>query len=309
MNVIITGGAGFIGSTILDRLLAEGHEVAVFDNLETGRRENVPAALRLIEGDVRDAAAVARAIAGADMVVHQAAMVSVSLSVSEPDRCWDVNVAGTRHVLEAARRAGCRRVVMASSAAVYGNEPTLPKREDLPASPASPYAYSKWLNELDARYYGEHLGLETVCLRYFNVFGPRQRPDSPYSGVISIAADRLLGDRPFTVFGTGEQTRDFVYVDDVAGAVMAALQAENLRHEVINVARGERVTLLELLRTMGQAAGHEPALSFAEARPGDVMHSLADVSRLDERLGYRAEVSLADGLARTLRWLRAGVPA
>jgi UDP-glucose 4-epimerase len=309
MRIVITGGAGFIGSTIADRLLAEGHDVAAFDNLETGSRHNVSADVRLVVGDIRNPDALEKAMIGADAVVHQAAMVSVSLSVAEPGRCWDVNATGTRRVLEAARRAGCRRVVLASSAAVYGNGPTLPKHEDLPVDPASPYAYAKWLNEADARYYAEHLGLETICLRYFNVFGPRQRPDSPYSGVISIAAERLLSGQPFTVFGTGEQTRDFVFVEDVAGAVTAALAVEHVPHAVVNVARGERVSLLQLLAQMGRAVGRSPDLRFAGPRQGDVMHSLADVSRLRHLLAYQAEVSLADGLERTLSWMRLGLRA
>lgn len=309
MKALITGGAGFIGSTIARRLLAEGHEVVAFDNLETGSRHNLPPDVRLIVGDIRDEAALRQAVAGAEVVIHQAAMVSVALSVAEPWRCHEVNVLGTRKVLDAALRAGCRRVVMASSAAVYGNDPALPKHEALPPTPASPYAASKWMNEVDARYYGEYLGLETVCLRYFNVFGPRQRPDSPYSGVISIAADKLLAGQRFTVFGTGEQTRDFVFVEDVAGAVLAAAGRPGLAHEVVNVGRGERVSLLELLELMSRAVGVRLRLRFDAPRAGDVLHSLADVSRLADRLGYRAETSLAEGLARTLDWMQGAIAA
>jgi UDP-glucose 4-epimerase len=307
--IVITGGAGFIGSAIARRLLAEGHAVRAFDNLETGLRENLPPGVDLIEGDIRDPEALDAAFAGADAVAHMAAMVSVALSVEHPDRCWDVNVVGTRNVLDAARRAGARRVVLASSAAVYGNEPTLPKHEAMTPAPASPYAYGKWLNEVDAGYHGLYLGLETVCLRYFNVFGPRQRPDSPYSGVISIAAERLLQGRPFTVFGTGEQTRDFVYVEDVAGAVAAALSLPGLRHEVINVGRGEQVSLLALLRLMGDALGREPEFRFGPPRAGDVLHSVCDPTRLAERLHLQAETPLSEGLARTLAWMQGGVRA
>ncbi|MFN3430188.1 MAG: NAD-dependent epimerase/dehydratase family protein [Candidatus Sericytochromatia bacterium] len=304
MRILITGGAGFIGSTLARRLLADGHAVTAFDNLETGATENLPGSVRLIEGDIRDRDALDAAMAGHDAVAHLAAMVSVAVSVTEPARCWDVNVVGTRQVLDAARAAGIRRVALASSAAVYGNEPTLPKREDLPVAPASPYAYSKWHNEVDAGYYGGYLGLETVCLRFFNVYGPRQRPDSPYSGVISIAADRLLSGKPFTVNGTGEQTRDFVFSEDVAGALAAALTAPGVTHEVINVGRGERVSLLELLAVMGRAVGCEPELAFGPPRAGDVLHSVSDPGRLAERLGYRAGVSLETGLTRTIAWMR-----
>ncbi|MNS49167.1 UDP-glucose 4-epimerase [compost metagenome] len=309
MKVLVTGGAGFIGSTLARRLVADGHTVRVLDNLETGSRDNLMAGIDLIEGDIRDPQAVAAAMAGMDAVAHLAAMVSVAVSVEEPRRCFDVNVVGTRHVLEAARESGVRRVALASSAAVYGNEPTLPKREDLAPAPASPYAYSKWHNEVDAGYYGAYLGLETVALRFFNVYGPRQRPDSPYSGVISIAADRLLTGQTFTVNGTGEQTRDFVYVEDVAGALVSALSAPGLTHEVVNVGRGERVSLLELLAVMGEAVGREPSLAFGPPRSGDVIHSVCDPARLADRLGYRARVPLAEGLARTIAWMREGARA
>lgn len=303
MKVLITGGAGFIGSAIARRLLADGHAVRIFDNLETGSLANVPAEAEFVAGDVRAPLAVARAARGCDAIAHQAAMVSVVLSVDQPSRCYDVNVVGTRNVLEAARQAGCQRVVLASSAAVYGNAPGLPKREVLPPRPESPYAESKWLNEVDARYYGGYMGVETVCLRYFNVFGPRQRPDSPYSGVISIAARQLLAGATFTVFGTGAQTRDFIFVDDVARAVTAAISRPGLTHEVLNVGRGERVSLLELLRLLGEAVGCKPRVRFAEARPGDVLHSLADVSRLGRLLGVRAAVPLGVGLSATLAWM------
>jgi UDP-glucose 4-epimerase len=231
-------------------------------------------------------------------------MVSVAMSVAEPERCWDINVNGTRQVLAAARAAGIRRVVMASTAAIYGNEPTLPKRESMTPRPESPYAYAKWLNEMDAGYYGRYMGVETVCLRFFNVFGPHQRPDSPYSGVISIAIDRLSKGLPFTVFGTGEQTRDFVHVDDVAAAVVAAVTRPGLQHEVINVGRGKATSLLELLAHMGTALGREPALTFGPPRAGDVLHSVAEVSRLESRLGLKARVPLDRGLAETLAWLQ-----
>jgi UDP-glucose 4-epimerase len=304
MHVLITGGAGFIGSAVARALLSQGHRVRVLDNLETGARDNLPDGIDFVLGDVRDEAAVTQALAGCDAVVHLAAMVSVARSVAEPEHCWDVNVVGTRVVLEAARKAGCRRLVLASSAAVYGNEPTIPKRETMPPMPESPYGYSKWLNEVDAGYYGQYLGLETVCFRFFNVFGPRQRPDSPYSGVISIAAGKLLAGEPFTVFGSGEQTRDFVYVDDVAHAVVAGLTRPDIRHAVLNVGRGQSISLLELLTLMGQAIGQAPELRFAESRAGDVLHSEAEASRLEALLGVRAETPLERGVAEMLAWMQ-----
>jgi UDP-glucose 4-epimerase len=304
MQVLVTGGAGFIGSAVVRKLLAEGHGVRVFDNLETGDRTNVPAGVPLIEGDIRDAAALEAAMAGSDHVVHLAAMVSVALSVAEPERCFDINVTGTRRVLETAKALGVKRVVMASTAAIYGNEPTLPKRETMAPRPESPYAYAKWQNEVDAGYYGRYLGLETVCLRFFNVFGPRQRPDSPYSGVISIAANRLLAGLPFTVNGTGEQTRDFIYVDDVASAVVASLSRPGLSHDVMNVGRGKAITLLELIDTLAGAIGVTPELKFEAPRAGDVLHSLSDASRLERVVSLKAAVPLDRGLAETIAWMR-----
>ncbi len=304
MRVLVTGGAGFIGSTVARRLLADGHEVTIFDNLETGKLGNVPAGVPLIQADIRDEAAVRSACVGHELVIHQAAMVSVSLSTVEPQRCFDINVSGTRNVLAAAGRAGCRRLVLASSAAVYGDEPTLPKREDLPVLPLSPYAYSKWQNEVDAAYWHRYCGLQTVCLRYFNVFGPRQDPASPYSGVISIAVQRLLSRQPFTVYGDGLQTRDFVFVEDIAAAVVAAATHPDAAGQVINVGRGQRVTLLELLDQLSEVIGCTPELRFEAPRAGDVRHSLADISRLRERLGIGSQVDLRTGLAATLAWMR-----
>lgn len=306
MKVLVTGGAGFIGSAVVQRLLSEGHTVRVLDNLETGVKENLADSVELFPDDIRDSNAVKYAVAGCDVIIHLAAMVSVPRSIDDPSLCWEVNVQGTRTVLDAAYRAGCRRMVLASSAAVYGNELALPKCETQPPQPESPYAYSKWMNELDAEYYHRFLGLETVALRFFNVFGPRQRPDSPYSGVISIAASKLLASEPFTVFGTGEQTRDFVYVDDVATAVVAAASYPALGHAVFNVGRGCGTTLLELIELIGKAVGQKPELHFEAPRPGDVLHSVAEVSRLETFLGKREITSLARGVDSLLQWLRTG---
>lgn len=304
MKALITGGAGFIGSSIARALLAQGHEVRVLDNLETGSQENVPLGAEFIKGDIRDVPQLLWACLGVDVVFHQAAMVSVPLSLENPSRCFDINVQGTRNALFAAAQRGCRRVVIASSAAIYGNEPTLPKRESMIAACASPYAYSKWLNEQDAYYYSRFCSLETVCLRYFNVFGPGQRPDSPYSGVISTAMNKVLSQEPFTIFGSGEQSRDFVFVDDVAGAAIAGACKSGLQHGVFNVGRGESSSLLQLLKTIGNLVGVEPRINFVEPRPGDVLHSVADVSRLHECLAFAPSTTIQDGLAQTLAWLQ-----
>lgn len=303
-NVLITGGAGFIGSTIADRFLQEGHRVRIYDNMETGDAANVPEGAELVIGDVRDGDALAAVARGMDLVIHQAAMVSVPISVKDPGACFEINVEGTRNALKAAVAGGARRLVLASSAAVYGNLPQLPKHEGMAADLPSPYAYSKWLNEQDAAYFSRYAGLETVCTRYFNVFGPRQRPDSPYSGVISIAADRLGRGAPFTVFGTGEQTRDFVFVEDVAKAVYAAATAPGVTHEVLNVGTGQATSLIALLGAMGRALGAEPDLQFGPPRDGDVMHSLADVSRLEALTGFVPQTGLEDGLGRTIAWMK-----
>lgn len=304
MQVLITGGAGFIGSTIARRFLADGHRVRILDSLETGLLTNIPADAEFIEADIRDTDTLGKACQGVEVILHQAAMVSVVLSVAEPSLCFDVNVVGTQRVLQAAVAAGARRVVMASSSAVYGNNPVQPKREDSPLDPLSPYADSKLTNEVNARYYSAYHGLETVCFRYFNVFGPRQRPDSPYSGVISILARKLMQDETFTIFGTGEQTRDFVFAEDVAGAITAAATQPGIRHEVLNVGSGRPTSLLELVELAAAAIGRPPKLAFAEGRAGDVMHSQADVTGLAQRLGYTARTSLDVGLARTLDWMQ-----
>jgi UDP-glucose 4-epimerase len=306
MKILVTGGAGFIGSAIAQRLLATGHTVVVFDNLETGQRANVPDDVELVEGDIRDLDAVKRVVRGVDDVIHQAAMVSVPASVEDPGYCFDVNITGTRNVLDAARRAGCRRVTLASSAAVYGAAPHLPAKESAQLAPASPYAYSKFVNEVDALYYHQYFGLQTLCLRYFNVYGPGQSPRSPYAGVIAIVARQLLAREPVTVFGTGEQTRDYVYFADVAGAVVRAVEMPSLAEHVLNVGRGQQVSLLEMIAELGRLLGHKPEVRFAEQRKGDVLHSLADIERLERSLGLPSATPLAVGLEQTLKWMQAG---
>lgn len=311
MRVLITGGAGFIGSTVARELLAQGHEAVVLDDLSTGLASNLPAGVPLHVGDVADVSAVMEAMDGCQGVVHLAAMVSVALSVTEPGPCHRINVVGSQTVFQAAAALGLTRVVYASSAAVYGARPELPKREDQAPHLASPYAASKWQNEIDADYLSRWQGVESVGLRFFNVYGPRQRPDSPYSGVISIAADRLLRQAPFTVFGDGLQSRDFVYSEDVARAVVAALTqplpkpAEGLASALVfNVGTGRSTTLLDLVAAMEGALGRKAELQFGPDRAGDLKHSLADPGALAEALGVRAEVRVQEGLAQTLAWMQ-----
>lgn len=313
MKVLITGGAGFIGSTLAKRLLAQGHEVVAYDNLSTGLASNLPPEASLVQGDIEDAAALKAAMAGCDALAHLAAMVSVALSVTEPGACHLTNVQGTQNAFQAAAQLGLKRVVYASSAAVYGARPELPKRESQEPHLASPYAASKWHNELDAAYLSCWQGISSVGLRFFNVFGPHQRPDSPYSGVISIAADRVLAGQGFTVFGDGLQSRDFVFVEDVARALEAALfqdlgsPKEGLAPALVfNVGTGQSTSLLDLMSMLDRITGSTTPLQFGPERAGDLKHSLADPEALAQGLGIRAEVGVEEGLRRTLAWMRNG---
>ncbi|MDB5095783.1 MAG: NAD-dependent dehydratase [Cyanobacteria bacterium RYN_339] len=307
MRILITGGAGFIGSTIAEQCVSAGHDVTVYDNLTTGNRANVPATAGFIEGDIRDSDRLLKAFKGIDVVVHQAARVSVPDSIADPVGFWDVNVVGTRCVLESARRCQVRRVVLASTAAIYGPGSLDAAREEDAPRPASPYADNKLLNELDAAYYGQHLGVETICTRYFNVYGPRQRPDSPYAGVVSIMSAKLRLNEPLTIFGTGQQTRDFVYVEDVARTVLGFCEIRNAVHDVINIGTGEPTSLLALVDTLGRILDREPRLVHAGPRPGDVLHSVANVTRLAARTGAVPATPLDWGLSRTLDWIGGSV--
>jgi nucleoside-diphosphate-sugar epimerase len=303
---LVTGGAGFIGSHLCRRLVAEGHAVRVLDDLSTGKRANLAGVgVEWAEGDLRDGDLLAAALQGVEYVHHHAAIASVAVSVAQPLLEQEVNLVGTLRLLEAARQAGVRRVVFAASAAAYGNNPESPKREEMRPEPASPYGLSKVAGEYYCRIYSEIFGVETVCLRYFNVFGPHQDPASPYSGVISLFARRLLLGQPPIIQGDGEQSRDFVYVEDVVQANMRACQVAQAQGEVYNIGCGQSTTIRELAGLLDQllGAGLEP--EFAPARPGDVRRSLADLSRARAGLGYNPAFTLAEGLERTLEWMRA----
>ena len=303
---LVTGGAGFIGSHIVEALAAEGHTVKVFDNLATGHRENLDhlkGLHTLIEGDVRDMAALESAMRGVEFVFHEAAMVSVPLSVEQPRECHEINATGTLNVLLAAKQAGVRRVVMASTAAAYGNNPTLPKREIMRPEPESPYGLTKVTGEYYLRSFGLLYGMQTVALRYFNVYGPRQDPKSMYSGVISKFTDVLAAGGTPTVFGDGKQTRDFVYVKDVVQANLKAMLAVRVEPgQVINVGTGKAVSLLDLLAVLGQLYGRQVTPKFALPRAGDVQHSLADIAQARHVLGYEPKTNLHEGLAALLAW-------
>jgi nucleoside-diphosphate-sugar epimerase len=307
-RVLVTGGAGFIGSHLVDRLLRDGHDVVVLDNLSTGRRENLAEAadaVEFVEGDIRDLDAIRAAIRGADVVYHQAALPSVPRSIEAPADSHAANATGTLNVLIAAREADVRRVVYASSSSVYGDTPTLPKREEMAPSPLSPYAVSKLAGELYCRVFHHVYGLETVALRYFNVFGPRQAPDSAYAAVIPLFIQKLLDGRVPRIFGDGEQTRSFAYVADVVDANVRAAVSEGAAGRAINIAGKERISINDLdraLRDAVPAAPRGPA-DYGPPRPGDVRHSYADLSAAEELLGYSPRTSLAEGLRRTVEWL------
>jgi nucleoside-diphosphate-sugar epimerase len=303
-NYLITGGCGFIGSHIAEALVAEGHIVRVFDNLATGYLENLKDfadRVEFVRGDIREPAALQAAMKGIEFVFHEAALVSVAISVKDPEENDAINIRGTLNVLQAARAAGARRLVIASSAAVYGNNPALPKREDMLPEPESPYALGKLAGEHYLHLFSSLYGLQTVVLRYFNVFGPRQDARSMYSGVISKFAADLQAGRTPTIFGDGGQTRDFVFVKDVVQANLLAMRSDKVgRGEAFNVATNTQVTLLDLLATLQKLTGRTGQPRFEPARSGDIRHSFADISKAQRVLGYQPRFSLADGLRELL---------
>jgi UDP-glucose 4-epimerase len=306
MKVLVTGGAGFIGSHIVDRLVAESHEVVVLDDLNTGFRANVHSTARFVEGSVADEHAVRDAVAGCDLVFHQAAHKAVLRSVEQPLPTDTANTHGTLIVLKAALDAGARRVVHASSSSIYGGADRVPTREDEPARPRSPYAVTKLAAEHYCRVFTELYGLETVALRYFNVYGPRQRPDATYAAVIPLFIDALLQGRRPIVHGDGEQTRDFTYVSDVVNANLAAAvaPAERCSGRAYNIAGGASWSLLDILAILGKLLAVDPDPEFTDPRAGDVRRSQADASAAARDLDFTCQVGLDDGLARTIEWLR-----
>jgi nucleoside-diphosphate-sugar epimerase len=305
MKCLVTGGAGFIGSHLVNALEARGHSVRAFDNFSTGRRENThdfkgP----LLEGDVRDYSAIRSAIRGVDTVFHLAAIGSVARSVDDPLTTHEVNEGGTLNVLEACRREKVRRVVFASSSAIYGNLPKLPKHESAKPAPASPYAVSKLTGELYCRVFSNNFGLETSCVRYFNVFGPRQSPESEYAAVIPRFIEAALKGEEPVVYGDGTQTRDFTYVDNVVVATILAGSVRGAVGLVANVACGNRYSLLELISQLESVCGCSIRPLFNEARTGDVLHSQAAIGRARRALGYVPRIGLRRGLEETVRWFR-----
>jgi nucleoside-diphosphate-sugar epimerase len=312
-SYLVTGGAGFIGSHLTEELVRRGHTVRVADSLITGKRRNLDHIpdVDFVEGDLADLAVAQRAVDGVEYVLHQAAIPSVPRSVNDPITSNRANIDASINVLVAARDAGVKRLVYAGSSSAYGNTPTLPKQEDMATNPLSPYALQKLVAEQYAQMFTRLYGFETVTTRYFNVFGPRQDPGSPYSGVISLFATALLEGRQPVIYGDGEQTRDFTYVANVVDGVLRACEAPDAAGQVINVATGGRISLNELLRVMNRIVGTQIEPIYKEERAGDVRDSQADVTKAKRLLGYTPIVSLEEGLRQTLAWCRteSGAPA
>ncbi|HEX5475604.1 MAG TPA: SDR family oxidoreductase [Vicinamibacterales bacterium] len=306
-HYLVTGGAGFIGSHLCEELVRRGHAVRVADSLITGKRSNLDHVPQVDfqQGDLADFPFAERVMSGIDYVLHEAAIPSVPRSVADPITSNRANVDATLNVLVAARDARVKRLVFAGSSSAYGNTDTLPKHEEMPTSPLSPYALQKVVGEEYLQMFTRLYGLETVTIRYFNVFGPRQDPSSPYSGVISVFATALLENRPPTIYGDGGQTRDFTYVANVVDGVLRACEAPKASGEIINVATGGRISLNELFAVMRDVVGATVTPSYADSRAGDVRDSQADISKARRLLGYEPVVSFEDGLRRTMDWYRA----
>jgi UDP-glucose 4-epimerase len=316
-KVLVTGGAGFIGSNLTETLLKQGHLVRVLDNFSTGRRENLVfdkafPSLEIIEGDICDLSICQRAMNDVEFVFHQAALPSVQRSVEDPLTSNSVNVEGTLNILLAARDAGVKRFVYASSCAVYGDDPIIPKREEMPPNPLSPYALQKYIGEQYCRLFSQLYSLETVSLRYFNIFGPKQDPTSIYSAVIPKFINAMLEGRPPIVFGDGEQSRDFTYIDNVVQANLLAMSADHLNGEAINIACGKRISLNKLLDILKDIIGSKVSPIYQEPRKGDIRHSLADIQKGKRILNYCPTVEIGDGLKKTVEYfqrIRARQPA
>jgi nucleoside-diphosphate-sugar epimerase len=308
-NILITGGAGFIGSNLTEALLQRGHFVRVLDDFSTGKKENLffdkafPS-LEIIEGDIRGHTICQKALRGIEYVFHQAALPSVQRSIEDPETSNAVNVGGTLNILIAARDEGVKRVVYASSSSIYGDTPTLPKHEEMPPNPLSPYALQKYIGEQYCKLFYQLYGLETISLRYFNIFGPKQDPNSIYSAVIPRFIDALLHRRSPIIFGDGEQSRDFTYIENVVQANLLAISAKHLHGEIINIACGKRISLNQLLNILKEIVGSKLSPVYEETRKGDVKHSLADIRKGKEILNYEPKVGVEVGLKKTVEFFQ-----
>ncbi|HLZ14148.1 MAG TPA: SDR family oxidoreductase [Candidatus Acidoferrum sp.] len=307
MRYVVTGGAGFIGSNTVDELVRRGETVVVLDDLSSGREENlaeVRSKISFIKGSVTDLEAVRKAMQSADFVLHLAARTSVPRSVKDPLETNKINVEGTLNVLLAARDAKVKRIVFAASSSAYGETATLPKVETMQPEPISPYGVAKYAGELYAQTFGRVYGLENVCLRYFNIFGPRQEPDSPYSGVLAKFCAAFLEKTQPVVFGDGEQSRDFTFVENAVAANLLACEAPNVSGKVFNIGTGARITLNETLRLLANLTGSKPETKYEPPRDGDIRDSQADITQAREFLKYEPIVAFEEGLRRTIEWYR-----
>ncbi len=309
---VVTGGGGFIGSHIVEELLRRKQTVKILDDFSTGKRENVAPFkndAEIIEADLAGAASLGQALKGVDYVIHQAAIPSVPKSMIDPVKSHRANVNGTLNLLVACRDAGVRRVVYASSSSLYGDSPTLPKHEDMTPNPLSPYGAQKLFGEMYCQVFTKAYGLETVSLRYFNVFGPRQDATSQYSGVLALFIPAVLMDRRPAIYGDGLQSRDFTYVQNVVEANLLACTVPGVAGQVFNIACGDRITVNSMLQQINKITGKDIHPIYAEARAGDIKHSQADIARARGRLGYEPKVSFEEGLRRTIEWYRENLRA
>ena len=306
---LVTGGAGFIGSHIAGELVRKGHAVRVIDNFSTGKRENISSFLdeiELVEADIREFNACREVVEGMDFILHQAALTSVPLSIEDPLLTNEINITGTLNLLLASRNAKVKRLIFASSAAVYGDDSRLPKTENMEGLPISPYALSKRVGEMYCRLFSQLYGLSTVCLRYFNIFGPRQDPFSQYASVIPNFIGKMLKEEKPSVFGDGEQSRDFLYVSNVVEANILASGISEVSGEVFNIAGGEKTTVNSLVKELNEVLGKEIKPAYDDPRSGDIKHSYADISKARKMLKYEPTVSFSEGLRETVRWYREG---
>ncbi len=304
-SVLVTGGAGFIGSNLAAALIKEGHTVRILDDFSVGREENLKGLrekAEVIKGSITDIAALRKAVQGTECVFHEAALASVTRSIEKPFETAHVNIMGTLNVLTAAREAGARRVVFASSSSIYGDSPTLPKKEDMPSNPKSPYALTKYAGERYMQLFHTLYGMETFSLRYFNVFGPRQDPKSQYAAVVPKFVSAALTGGTITIDGDGEQSRDFTYIKDAVAANLAAMKASKGAGEVFNIAGGKRITINELITMIFELTGNDTRTVHCPAWAGDVKHSLADITKAQQLLGFRPRYDVKKGLEETVRW-------
>ncbi|HHF43350.1 MAG TPA: SDR family oxidoreductase [Candidatus Aminicenantes bacterium] len=305
MRCLVTGGAGFIGSHLVEGLLERGHSVRVVDNFLTGKRENlarVVSKIELVEGDIRDFSLCQKITREIDWVFHQAALPSVPRSVEDPGLSNEINVTGTLNLLIAAREAAVKKFIFASSSSVYGDDQNLPKREDILGQPLSPYAITKRVGEMYCLVFNQLYGLSTICLRYFNIFGPRQDPHSQYAAVIPNFIQRMIESRPPVIFGDGFQSRDFTYVANVVEANIRAAEVTEVEKRIFNIACGQRITVMELVEWINRILGKDIKPVFDPPRPGDIKHSYADISLAQKYLDYQPKVNFEAGLRATIKW-------